>query len=269
MGKIEYKPRRIDDLLIVEGLCGIAQLDKEPSTRNTWFVVGGIATQSYLPSRCRRPTSDIDLALLTPLSYSDFKKYSKPVREYLGDKGFNVEEKKGHNAYMIIYTQEEQRGVIEFSRRNKKKISKVIKRLEDELENSRVKIVEGRNESYRVSSPEDIVSPKIVRGIRALKEYEELEAYLKNAYPITDDGIERDLRKIDEIREEARMLNDDLSLVTRLRFAADVYDIKVLSELTGFNIEYLKKSMSRWDSLQEDSPEKRKIISCLLPFLDF
>ncbi|MEM4605417.1 MAG: hypothetical protein QW103_00035 [Candidatus Pacearchaeota archaeon] len=268
MEKTKYRAKTIDDLFVVEGLCAVSQLEKEQKTKETWFIVGGMATQSYLPSFCRRPTSDIDLALLKPLTYSDFKDYCKPIKEYLQDRGFLVEERKGHNAYILIYeNKEEEKGIIEFARRNEKNISRIIKRLEKEMENSRIKLIEGRNEVYRVSSPEDIVSPKIVRGIRTLRDYEELKEYLDTPYPLTNERITEDLRKIEEIRSEARLLEGDLSLAARLRFVSDIYDIRVLSELTGFNKEYLKESLNRWENIKGETPEKKILFEKILPFI--
>ena len=73
MRKLNYLARTIDDDIIKDGLCAVSVLSDDPESRNKYFVVGGVATQSYLPSSCRRPTSDIDLAVLRPLNYAEFK----------------------------------------------------------------------------------------------------------------------------------------------------------------------------------------------------
>ncbi|MEM4330417.1 MAG: hypothetical protein QW273_00200 [Candidatus Pacearchaeota archaeon] len=269
MEKIKYRAKTIDDYFIVEGLCGIAQLEKESKSKESWFLVGGIAVQSYLPSSCRRPTSDIDLALLVPLNYESFKEYSKPVKEYLQDKGFQVEEKKGHNTFILKYKKDEETGVIEFARRNKQNLKRIIKRLEEEMKNTRLKVIEGKREFYRVSSPEDIISPKMVRSIMILKEFPELkEEYLtKKIYPLTEKKIEESLNEIEKIKEEARLSEGNLEIACRLRFVSDIYDIKVLSELTGFNEDYLKESLYRWSKNREDSEEKNILMKSLLPFI--
>jgi len=77
--KFNFRARTLDDSVVRDGLESISVLNgKEP-----YFLVGGVATQSYLPTRCRRPTSDIDFALVRPLSKPDFKEMITPVREYL------------------------------------------------------------------------------------------------------------------------------------------------------------------------------------------
>lgn len=275
MNKSKYRAKTLDDPNVLEGLCAVSQLEKHSFSSGNFFVVGGVATQSYLPSSCRRETADIDLAIMIPLTYRDFKTFSKPVSECLSDLGYLVEEKKGHNNYMLLYMEDlpnkqtnANTGVIEFARRSKNNMVRIYDRLEREFANTRVKRVEGRSEKYRVSSPEDIVSPKLVRGIRALRDNPDLKKYLQGAFPITPKTIERDIAHICNLRQEVKLLEGDLEIASRLRFASDIYDIKVLSELTGFNEDYLKESILSWDCLKEKTSERTVLIKNLFPFLN-
>ena len=92
--KLLISPKTVDDPFVKDGLEAVSLLDNEP-----YFVVGGIATQGYLPSACRRSTSDIDLCLTRPLGYKSFKEMMAPVFEYLHDKGYL----KDWNYTLIFY----------------------------------------------------------------------------------------------------------------------------------------------------------------------
>ncbi len=272
MDKSKYRARTLDDPSVVEGLCAVSKLEGQKYSQGLSFLVGGVATQSYLPSSCRRETADIDLAILRPLTNSEFREFSAPVSGYLRDRGFIVEEKKGHNAYMIVYSQKEEEhsqspGIIEFARRSPANLERILPRLMREFDHTRVKIIEGRGESYRISSPEDIVIPKMVRGVRALKAYPEMEEDLGEPFPVTSESIKRDLQKIRELKKELRMFEGDLDRASRFRFVSDIYDIKVLAELTGFNEGYLIESLNSWDCLREPTIERDILLGKLFPNL--
>ena len=84
--KFGFNARTLDDSAVRDGLEAVSVLNElEP-----YFLVGGIASQSYLPSKSRRPTSDIDFALVRPLSKPDFRGMVGPVEEYLGDLGYET-----------------------------------------------------------------------------------------------------------------------------------------------------------------------------------
>ena len=79
--KFNFKSRTLDDASVRDGLEAVSVLNgKEP-----YFLVGGIATQSYLPTSCRRLTSDIDFGLVRPLYKGDFREFVAPIQEYLQD----------------------------------------------------------------------------------------------------------------------------------------------------------------------------------------
>ena len=48
--KLNFLPRTLDESIVIDGLEAVSFL-KEPC-----YLVVGIATQSYLPTTCRRPT---------------------------------------------------------------------------------------------------------------------------------------------------------------------------------------------------------------------
>ncbi len=269
MGTVNYKPRTIEDEVTRDGLCGVSKLEENFNSSGLWFVVGGIATQSYLPSSCRRPTSDIDLAVLRPLNYSEFKDFGKTCAEFLNDNGYSTQLIKGHNSYMIRYSKGEKEGagIIEFARRNSDNFSKIAKRLLREKENTRKKVVEGKNETYEVSSPEDIVSPKLVRSIKSLMRNPEFMEYAHKTFPLKEEDIKFGLNEIDNLRDEATVNIGDPRLSERLRFASDLFDIRILSEVIGFNENYLSESIMSWNSIKEYSKEKDLLLSNLLPKL--
>ena len=89
MEKLNSFAKTIDDKIVKDGLCAVATLDDSPDTKGLYFLVGGVATQSYIPSSCRRSTSDIDLAILRPLNYEEFKHLTKNITSYLQDNGYS------------------------------------------------------------------------------------------------------------------------------------------------------------------------------------
>ena len=278
MRKLRYNPRTIDDETVRDGLCAISALDDLPASRDQCFVVGGIATQSYLPTSCRRPTSDIDLAVLRPLTHDEFRGFSGPVQDSLRAKGYTVETKKDHSAYKVFYVKpgEEdagQAGVIEFVRRGPSAFGRMEQRLQREFDHTRKKLVEGRNATYRVSSPEDIAVPKMVRGIGSLERNRHLTEYLGRyisegkKIPLSDEEIKRSLEEIEEIKQDAILHLGDPRVAERLRFVSDLFDIRILSEVVGFNEPYLVEAMRSWDRLQKDRLEKELLLKSLFPNL--
>lgn len=272
MEKTQYEARTLDDPVIKEGLCAIGHLGDIPGSRDNYFVVGGVATQSYLPSELRRATCDIDLAIVRPLTRLEFEVFSKPVREFLGDNHFNVETKKGHNAFHLIFSKGDLgRAVIAFSRKSPNYFGRVEERLKREAESARIKVVEGRKESYRVSSPEDIVVPKLVRCINSLDRDEEnnlLGHYLRHVHAFSPfDKRERDVifKRVSNLREDLAIHPADLLLAERLRFITDTYDIRALSETTGFNVNDLKRAMGEWDTFKKEGGKREMLIQYLLP----
>ncbi len=272
MKKLRFKPRTLDDDFVREALCAVGTLDDVPNSKGLYFVVGGVATQSYLPSTCRRPTSDIDLALLKPLSMSDFRDFSKPVVQYLSDKGFSTQTKKGHQSFSLVFykdydKEEHDASMIEFARKSPNCFDRVKERLERERRNARKKIVEERDETYVVSSPEDIVIPKFVRDIGTLSRHPEFCKYIESSKPqaLTDANIRTILANISELREDAIAHVGDTDLTDRLRFVSDIYDSRILSEVVGFNEDYLKRAMRDWRVFYGENPSRDLLLKYLLP----
>src|SRR3989344_374083 len=205
MKKLDFLSRTIKDDIVCDGLCAIGTLSDKELTRGFYMIVGGMATQSYLPRRFMRPTVDIDLSIGKPLNDPDFREFSQGVRGYLCDNGYNIKTKKGSRAYTLeVISKDDKILLIEFARRNQKCFEKSEKRLKRELDNSRSKKVEGKEVIYIVSSPEDIVLPKLVRCTHALSRCPNLESYLLRLEKgATEEETYKQLRKIQEKRREA------------------------------------------------------------------
>jgi len=276
MKKLSFGPKTIDDAIIKDGLCAVSALSTSPNSKDLSFVVGGMATQSYLPSSCRRATADIDLAVLRPLGYTDFRQFSQPAKEYLQDNGYVIEMKKGQNSYHLIFSKKSEdlesseACVLEFARRGKNYIERCRKRLQREFENARKKIIEGRDLTYRVSSPEDIIVPKLVRSVGSLDRNPGFKSHLcspNGRKPLSGEEIAKALSKLADLRQEVLLNPGDPSLSEALRFNADFYDIRILSELVGINEAYLVTAVRDWDRLSEPSIHRDTLFQCLLPEL--
>jgi hypothetical protein len=271
MDKLNYVPRTLDNVLIKDALCAVSTLEDSPQSKGLYFVVGGIAAQSYLPSACRRATSDVDLAILKPLNHEDFKSFSAPAAQFLRDNGYEVETKKGHNSHYLIFHKGNEANVVGFARRNESNFSNARPRLEREIRNSRKKIVEGRTATYPVSSPEDIVVPKLVRCVGSLErnpcfsDYIESQTYI----PMDEKQIHTALKNLAELREEASFHIADTSIAEKLRFISDMFDTRVLSVMVGFNELYFLEAMQSWETLSKNSNEKNVLFKNVLPQIDF
>lgn len=270
MKKLSFTPRTLDELIVKDGLVAVSTLNNYSESKDLWFIVGGMATQSYLPSSCRRPSSDIDLAVLKPLNYSDFKDFSKGVSEYLQDNKYSVEQRKGHNSFIILYSKDEEVCAIEFARRNEANFARIENRLNYEAEHTRKKLVEGTIHTLKVASPEDIAIPKLVRSVNTLSRNKELSCYLNNnnQMPLSDAEIKKQLTDIAFLREEAALKIGDPRISSILRFVSDLYDVRILSEITGFNESDFKLSASRWDSFAKKPAETKSLFAYALPKLE-
>ena len=267
MGKLDFRARTLDDEFVKEGLCAVSALEDNVISKGLSFVVGGVATQSYLPTIYRRPTSDIDMAVLMALNYEDFKEFSKSASEYLSDKGYDVHTKKGHISMQLVYSNGEDAAMIEFPRRNQNNFEKRAERLKREMEHTRNKLVEGRNSTYKVSSPEDIAIPKMVRGVGALGRNHLLNEFIKDNKPLiyTKNDIYKELTYISELRDEATLHPGNPELAEELRFISDIFDIRALSEQVGFNSKYLEEVIDSWDVLKVEPSTSQLLINYLLP----
>jgi predicted nucleotidyltransferase len=261
--KLKIKPLIMDDIFTKDGLEAVSVLtDKTP-----YYVVGGMATQSYIPTPCRRPTSDIDLSIVRPLNYQDFKDLSKPVLEFLQDNGYEVETKKASRAFKLDVRNKEGEGLlIEFSRRNEKSFNDSRKHLERELAHAKRKIVEGKNVTYSVATPEDIVIPKLVRSIGSLTRHPYFKEYIpKRKLNLFKEDIAKKLDFINQLREDSMYSPKDLELFEKLKFISDMFDIRILSEIAGINEEYFNESSEDWGTLDNYSFDKNGLFNFILP----
>lgn len=259
--KLKINPLTLDDKFSREGLEAVSTLtNKEP-----YYLVGGMATQSYIPTSCRRPTSDIDFSVVKPLNYQGFKEMVKPVIEYLKDYGYAVETRQRSRSFNLdVEKKDGERLLIEFSKRNKKSFDNSKKRLERELENSKRKIIEKGEGTYVVSAPEDIIVPKLVRSVNSLIRNPRFKGGIPRKIVLSDKDIQNRLKKINKFREYAMLTPTDLEFAEELRFISDIYDIEILSITAGINKEYFKKASGDWNSLSDNSLE-RQVLFSLIP----
>ena len=269
MGKLTFSPRTLDDEVVKDGLSAVSTLDHDSRMKDIYFVVGGVATQSYLPTSCRRSTSDIDLALLRPLNYSDFKSLSSNLSTFLADQGYTVTQDKNRFTYMIIYSKNNQAGVIEFPARSPANYSRWQTLLEEEHKNTRRKLVEGRNPefTYTVAGTEDIAAPKLMRSLHALRDRPNLANDIAHGIPqsLSEEQIAQRLREINDFREVASKDPNYFALAKRLRFISDLYDVRILSEIPGFNERQLRHSLGLWNVLKIPSSQRNAVFSYSLP----
>lgn len=256
-------PKTLEDPIVTAGLEGISTLDNNPHSKGLYLIVGGIAVQSYLPIENRRPTSDIDLCIAKPLTYSEFKLFARPVETCLKDMGYDVKTEKTNSNYKLIISNPKDKDdlMIEFSRRNPQKFKEVRLRLERELEHGRRKIIRGTNTSYHVASPEDIALPKLVRGVGTLTRHPELAEDLKLVF--SNDG-NYDLKRILQyIIGERAIAQDsrDKEKLEKARLKADLYDSLSLSNFAGFNDEYLQQVINQWDKIKREGKERNFLFS--------
>lgn len=268
-----FGPATLWDEKLKDGVIAVSYLSENPASRDNYFVVGGIATQSYLPKTLRRETSDIDLAITTPLTFSEFKKFSKTSAEYLNSRGYDIKLKKDQNAYQIIYKKGNESGIfdtyiIEFARRGKAYCEREKKRLEKEILNSREKPIEGTDLAYRVSSPEDIIIPKFVRSIGGLERYPDLKRYLDGFSGERSKSLGRNLGLIRSLREDVLLRMGEIEACERLRFVSDAFDIRALFNTTGINSQYFELSKKDWKKMENPSKEKDILHLNLLPEID-
>ena len=270
--KYQIRPLTLDDKIIKDGLEAVGTLTgKEP-----YYLVGGMGVQSYLSGSFRRPTSDIDLSIVKPINYEDFKNLMKPVIEYLKDNHYNVTSSK-HSRSCKLEVEDSKnpndRLFIECSRRNLQNFEKSEYRLKRELENSKNKILEERGSTYVVACPEDLVVPKLVRSVHCLERNPSFKKYISaekepNGYtakPLSEDDIKNKLNYISKLREEATLFPGSVELSEELRFASDLYDTRVLSEITGFNGHYFLNICKDWYTINDNSSGKQMLLEAVLP----
>jgi len=262
--KLAFHPKTLDEEIVRDSLEAVSQLeDREPI-----YLIGGVATQSYLPTLCRRPTSDIDYALVRPLGYPDFREIIKPVSEFLQDKGYSFETKKGSRASMLIIHdyQRFESLAIEFARKNENSFQKRKKMLEREFDHTKTKIIEGRDKTYKTACPEDLVIPKIARSINSLYRNSSLNKFLPSRLEsLSNEDVRRALEEIRFLREEAMINPGDVGIAEKLRFVSDLYDARILAEITGFNEDYLKLIEKEWLTINAKPKLRDKIFNVTFP----
>jgi hypothetical protein len=92
-----------------------------------------------------------------------------------------------------------------------------------------------------------------------------IQQILPQLESLSEKTIEKKKEIIDAIRSEAVSNPRDLYLAERLRFVSDLYDIRILSELTGFNPEYFNRAEQDWHDIGQNQELREKIFSATLP----
>ncbi|MBW6442183.1 hypothetical protein K0A97_00150 [Patescibacteria group bacterium] len=155
---------------------------------------------------------------------------------------------------------------IEFPRRNNHNFESKKQILEREFDHSRNKVVIGRQIPYRVASPEDLIVPKLVRVINSLERFPELNKILpRELKSLSDEEVKLKLKKVNSLRREAMISPGDVGLAGELRFLSDLYDIWVLSRVTGYHEDYFKQVEGDWISINSKPELKRKIYEVIIP----
>lgn len=190
-----------------------------------------------------------------------------PIVEYFKDTGYSVEIKKKSRSFNLNVSDSEGEAVtMEFSRRNENSFKRSKNRLEKELENSNIKIVEGGNKSYYVARVEDIVIPKLVRSVGSLIRNPSFSRYLPTEIkPLSDSKVKANLNRISELREDAIINMSNISLAEKLRFVSDLYDVRMLSELVGVNKKYFSDTINSWRVFSENPEKSAPIINSIFP----
>jgi hypothetical protein len=251
--KKDIVPRTLDSSIIQDGIRSLGVLDNVSEVKDLCLVVGGTAVQSYLPEVKRRPTSDIDLSVVRPLNYSDFKTFFAPVIEHLQDFGYDTETKKMNSAFKIFYSNESKgSAVLEFSRRNANSFNRKRKSLERELEQGRRKIIS--NTHCIIAAPEDIVVPKLVRGVGTLERNPNLYSNIEQVFN-ADVNLLHALQYVIGDRAVATESGDQ-KRCEQSRLKADIYDVLSLADSSGFNALYLHQVIEEWDKMRNSSQER-------------
>src|SRR3989344_77278 len=258
LNKFMFKPKTFDDKPVKDSLEAVSLLNGiEP-----YYLVGGMATQGYIPTSCRRPTSDLDFSIARPLNYAEFKQMIHPIDEFLSNKGYETLIVKGNRSFGIyLDPQDKSKGIaIEFARRNPNDFAKKRRILEREFSNSRKKIIEERNKTYRSACPEDIAVPKLVRSVSYLNRNPEFRDLLSDRLrPLLTDEVKVMLENINSIRRQVSQNIEDSKIVQMLKFVSDTYDLRILAETVGFNDNYFEEAEQDW--FNGDHLDLRNIIA--------
>src|SRR3989344_4076688 len=254
MVKESLSLRILDSPIVKDGIKAISKLEGYSVSAGHYLVVGGMAVQSYLPTFCRRPTADIDLVVDRRLSNErEFRNFAKPVFEYLKDNGLKVEEVPNHNWELLVKPKKHRNEYLPDDA-----ILLSFPNISEEDYLKKKVIIEKELRKYRVVSPEFIVIPKMARlGKVLMRNYKLKPLIVPYTTELTKEKI------WDTIKNKV----SDIKLSTlEKRIICDAYDIRVLSEQTGFNEEDVKDAITSWpERLDLKSVLKNREIFSLLP----
>ena len=246
--KEDISPLTVSSEIVKRGIKAVEHIDLSPELRSHYFIVGGTAVQSYLPSQFHRPTADIDVWLLYPISNkTEFVTRIAPCVEYLQDEGYqtSIQKKSRNFSIGVAKDNEDPAFYIEFSRRNLDKYKEVEARLIRERRNIRQKKVD--DAILRVAAPEDIAIPKLVRGVGTLSRRSHMREIITRKY-----SSQLPLQQLlyDAIQARAS-LGDGVFEDSRIQ--SDLYDITSLNQFVGYNKDYFEQASLEWTRARESS----------------
>ncbi|MBI2105904.1 hypothetical protein HYT56_03645 [Candidatus Woesearchaeota archaeon] len=260
----DYVSRTLDDAVIRDGLSAISRL-KDSERR--YAVMGGIATQSYLPTICRRPTIDIDVLIEGVTNREAFVKFVEPTQDYFRDKGYTTSFNRREFSWNFSARSPSDEAILmEFSRFSQSFYPVKKSLVERELDNRRTKFIEGREDSYCVLAPEDIAVPKIGRLITVLEENPNFDKYIEPfTKPMSTETIRYALNKTRDVKERVALTPEEVKDFLAGRFISDAYDVRMLGEQVGFDSDYFNKVVGSWKEVAAPS-EAKSVVWKILPW---
>lgn len=211
-------------------------------------ISGGMAVSSYLPEETHRHTIDLDFNMYWGGKAKDFWHISKPLFEFLENKGYEVKGQRKNTTYDITYSKGENSFMLQHQRRSKPSFRKNMYCFRREFENRRT--VSKNGMQYEVISPEDIIVRKLARMFK-FKEQHNLPFPELRTLPHLKDHIEEEKQAL--VQSPSKTHEE----IIHLRMEHDFYDIKRLGNYIGVNTSYLKRAIDDWTT------EPEKYLACL------
>ncbi len=212
-------------------------------------VGGGIAVQHYLPSELHRYTSDLDLNPKTYLNSATFKENTKNFVKALEKEGCQINIGKEHYTYDLEVTNDEQKLIIQTSRRSQAGYEKNKESIVHESDNAIEKVAENGNK-YKIFRAEDLILRKASRIVEFMKNYKTVRMPEPQG-----GGLEKELDELSKEREAIYKNFDNINVeeVIKLRIHADTYDLSTLDLFTELNKDYFDISRSKRRIRDNDS----------------
>lgn len=244
---------KMQDPIVKEGVRAINSAREQRNLKG--FISGGMAIHSYLPEEECRGTIDLDYNFLWGGQTPEFKELTAPMVEYLKSRGYDISFEKQGLTFEYTMQKGEDSLLLQHKRRSATNFEKNRKSLEREVANKR--IITGKEISYPVISPEDLIAHKLNRIINFSKRYEII---------LPHDLVGRDLRGVaDKAREEILQRGIDCppNAIPRVRVLYDCYDIKSLATHAGLDGKYFEEVLGDWEENTGSSQEMHSLLNRL------